>query len=130
MVYQRDQAIKNFKPEPYFELNAEIVANQQKFVAKLDSYQRFKDETGLMIFMLAKHVQNDDYLSSLETTAFLETQIKPEVKTTLRSLQLFGPAPTTHQGAYQGHIALYASTSSGTGQTGTHLQLIPPSRPG
>lgn len=42
MVYQRDQAIKNFKPEPYFELNAEILANQQKFVAKLDPYQRFK----------------------------------------------------------------------------------------
>ena len=36
MVYQRDQAIKNFKPEPYFELNAEILANQQKFFAKLD----------------------------------------------------------------------------------------------
>ncbi|QGQ39126.1 hypothetical protein GMA16_15760 (plasmid) [Lactiplantibacillus plantarum] len=55
--YQRDQAIKNFKPEPYFELNAEILANQQEFVAKLDSYQRFKDETGLMTFMQAKHVQ-------------------------------------------------------------------------
>ncbi|MGA3410018.1 DNA topoisomerase III [Lactiplantibacillus pentosus] len=57
MVYQRDQAIKNFKPEPYFELNAEILANQQKFVAKLDPYQRFKDEAGLITFMQAKHVQ-------------------------------------------------------------------------
>jgi DNA topoisomerase-3 len=57
MVYRRDQAIKNFKPEPYFELNAEILANQQKFVAKLDPYQRFKDEAGLMTFMQAKHVQ-------------------------------------------------------------------------
>ena len=57
MVYQRDQAIKNFKPAPYFELNAEILANQQKFVAKLDPYQRFKDEAGLMTFMQAKHVQ-------------------------------------------------------------------------
>ena len=57
MVYQRDQAIKNFKPEPYFELNAEILANQQKFVAKLDPYQRFKDETWLITFMQAKHVQ-------------------------------------------------------------------------
>jgi DNA topoisomerase-3 len=28
MVYQRDQAIKNFKPEPYFELNAEILTNR------------------------------------------------------------------------------------------------------
>ncbi|NRO21829.1 type IA DNA topoisomerase [Lactobacillus helveticus] len=57
MVYQRDQAIKNFKPEPYFELNAEILANQQKLNAKLDPYQRFKDETGLITFMQAKHVQ-------------------------------------------------------------------------
>ena len=57
MVYQRDRTIKNFKPEPYFELNAEILANQQKFVAKLDPYQRFKDETGLITFMEAKHVQ-------------------------------------------------------------------------
>lgn len=57
MVYQRDQAIKNFKPEPYFELNAEILANQQKFAAKLDPYQRFKNEIGLMTFMQAKHVQ-------------------------------------------------------------------------
>ena len=57
MVYQRDQTIKNFKPEPYFELNAEILANQQKFVAKLDPYQRFKDEAGLITFMQAKHVQ-------------------------------------------------------------------------
>ena len=50
MVYQRDQAIKNFKPEPYLELNAEILANQQKFAAKLDPYQRFKNEAGLMTF--------------------------------------------------------------------------------
>ena len=57
MVYRRDQAIKNFKPKLYFELNAEILANQQKFVAKLDPYQRFKDETGLITFMQAKHVQ-------------------------------------------------------------------------
>ena len=53
----RQVLIKNFKPEPYFELNAEILANQQKFNAKLDPYQRFKDETGLMTFMQAKHVQ-------------------------------------------------------------------------
>ena len=57
MVYQRDQAIKNFKPEPYFELNAEILANQQKFNAKLDPYQRFKDESGLIVFMQGKNVE-------------------------------------------------------------------------
>ena len=57
MVYQRDQLIKNFKSEPYFELNAEILANRQKLEAKLDPYQRFKDESGLMTFMQDKHVQ-------------------------------------------------------------------------
>ncbi len=57
MVYQRDQVNKTFKPEHYFELNAEILANQQEFVAKLDPYQRFQDETGLTTFMQAKHVQ-------------------------------------------------------------------------
>ncbi|KKX43452.1 hypothetical protein WH27_15220 (plasmid) [Lactiplantibacillus plantarum] len=57
MAYQREQLIKNFKPEPYFELNAEILANQQKFEAKLDPYQRFKDESGLMTFMQAKRIQ-------------------------------------------------------------------------
>lgn len=57
MVYQRDQTIKNFKPEPYFEINAKILAHDQKFVAKLDPYQRFKDEKGLITFMEAKSVQ-------------------------------------------------------------------------
>ncbi|MDV7714928.1 DNA topoisomerase III [Oenococcus oeni] len=57
MVYQRDQEIKNFKPEPYFEISAEILSNRQKFVAKLDPYQRFKDEGSLTSFMEAKDLR-------------------------------------------------------------------------
>lgn len=57
MVYQRDLAIQNFNPEPYFELKAEILAEQQKFVAKLDPYQRFKDEKGLLAFMSEKRLE-------------------------------------------------------------------------
>lgn len=57
MVYQRDLAIQNFNPEPYFELKAEIIAEQQKFVAKLDPYQRFKDEKGLLAFMSEKRLE-------------------------------------------------------------------------
>lgn len=57
MVYQRDLAIQNFNPEPYFELKAEILAEQQKFVAKLDPYQRFKDEKGLLAFMSEKRLK-------------------------------------------------------------------------
>jgi DNA topoisomerase-3 len=47
MVYQRDLAIKDFKSEPYLELNAKILANSQEFEAKLDPYKRFKDEKQL-----------------------------------------------------------------------------------
>ncbi len=57
MVYQRDLAIQNFNPEPYFELKAEILAEQEKFVAKLDPYQRFKDEKGLLVFMSEKRLE-------------------------------------------------------------------------
>jgi DNA topoisomerase-3 len=72
MVYQRDQAIKNFKPEPYLELNAKVLANQQKFVAKLDPYQRFKDEKSLITFMQEKNVQKGQQpglIKSVEKTA-------------------------------------------------------------
>lgn len=57
MVYQRDLAVKNFKPEPYLELNAEIDANSQKFVAKLDPYKRFLDENQLVTFMSDKNLE-------------------------------------------------------------------------
>lgn len=57
MVYQRDLAIKNFKSEPYLELNAEVEANSQKFVAKLDPYKRFLDEDQLITFMSDKNLE-------------------------------------------------------------------------
>lgn len=57
MIYQRDLAIKNFKPEPYFELNAKISVDSQNFDAKLDPYKRFKDEKRLISFMNDKSVQ-------------------------------------------------------------------------
>lgn len=56
MIYQRDLAIKNFKPEPYFELNASILVDSQKFEAKLDPYKRFKDERQINTFMDEKSV--------------------------------------------------------------------------
>lgn len=57
MIYQRDLAIKNFKSEPYFELNAKISVDSQNFDAKLDPYKRFKDENQLFTFMDDKSVQ-------------------------------------------------------------------------
>lgn len=58
MVYQRDQAIENFKPEPYFEFKAKIAVDSGTFEAKLEPYQRFKDTTGINTFMQAKSIQN------------------------------------------------------------------------
>ena len=57
MVYQRDLAIKNFKPEPYLELNAKVTANSQEFKAKLEPYKRFKDKEQLNTYMNEKNVQ-------------------------------------------------------------------------
>lgn len=57
MVYQRDLAIRNFKPEPYLELNAQILTDSQEFEAKLDPYKRFKDGNQLNTFMNDKNVQ-------------------------------------------------------------------------
>lgn len=58
MVYQRDQAIENFKPEPYFEFKAKVTVDSGTFEAKLEPYQRFKDTTGINTFMQAKSIQN------------------------------------------------------------------------
>ncbi len=49
MVYQRDEVIENFQPEPYFELKAKIVVDSGTFDAKLEPYQRFKDTAGIKI---------------------------------------------------------------------------------
>lgn len=76
MVYERDLAIQNFKPEPYFELEAEISAEKQKFEAKLTPNQRFKDQASLMNFMQAHNVHNGrqdgvikDVSKAIKTTA-------------------------------------------------------------
>src|SRR5699024_3629013 len=58
MVYQREQAIKNFQPEPYLELNARIMtANKEQFTAALEPHQRFKDEPQLQQFLAKQQVQ-------------------------------------------------------------------------
>ncbi|WP_353991439.1 DNA topoisomerase III (plasmid) [Lacticaseibacillus paracasei] len=72
MVYQRDQAIQNFKPEPYFELQAEIAAEQQKFVAKLDPTQKFPDKVSLQVFMAGNGLKNgaqDGIIKDVQKTA-------------------------------------------------------------
>lgn len=57
MVYQRDQALTNFKPQPFYELQATVATNQGNFDAKLDPHQRFDDEAGVQTFMRAQGLQ-------------------------------------------------------------------------
>lgn len=56
MIYKRDQAIANFKPEPYFELEADIQVGNQAFTAKLDPTQRFKDQATVDNYMSGKNI--------------------------------------------------------------------------
>ncbi|MBS0935713.1 type IA DNA topoisomerase [Lactiplantibacillus plantarum] len=56
MVYERDLAIQNFKPVPYFELQAQIMTPNGVFEARLDPYQRFKEPAELTAFQQAKQV--------------------------------------------------------------------------
>ena len=125
MVYQRDQAIKNFKPEPYFELNAEILANQQKFVAKLDPYQRFKNETGLMIFMKAKHVQKGSQDGLIKD---VQKQAKKRASPQLFSLSSLQSAMNKryHASASQTLAVISGLVSKGSSSTALH-NVIPAS---
>lgn len=51
LIYKREQEVQNFKPTPFIEINAEILADGQKFVAKLDPYKRFLEQNQLDTFM-------------------------------------------------------------------------------
>lgn len=42
IVHKRQKEIENFKPEPFFELDAKVQAENGEFIAHLDPHQRFK----------------------------------------------------------------------------------------
>ncbi|EQC83930.1 DNA topoisomerase III [Lactococcus cremoris] len=58
LVYKRYLEIKNFKPTPYFEINAEVQAGADKFNGKLDPYIRFSDKNKLNDFAKEKNIKS------------------------------------------------------------------------
>lgn len=47
LIYKREQEVQNFRPTPFIDINSEILADGQKFVAKLDPYKRFLEQNQL-----------------------------------------------------------------------------------
>lgn len=57
MIYQRQQEIENFKKEPFFELEGNILAKQGNFKALLSPSERFKNEAEAITFINEKNAQ-------------------------------------------------------------------------
>lgn len=48
MIYQLQEAIRNFKKEPYFESEAKIVSKNGRFIGKMDPKKSFKTSEELV----------------------------------------------------------------------------------
>ncbi|WP_410985474.1 DNA topoisomerase III [Bacillus cereus] len=57
MLYQRQLEIENFKKEPFFELEGNILAEQGNFKALLSPSERFKNEDEVITFIDEKNAQ-------------------------------------------------------------------------
>ncbi|MBD9712097.1 type IA DNA topoisomerase [Enterococcus faecium] len=54
LIFQRQEAIENFKKEPFFEVEASIKVNQGSFKGVLSPTQRFKTQEELLAFVSSK----------------------------------------------------------------------------
>ncbi|HFN9855008.1 TPA: DNA topoisomerase 3 [Enterococcus faecium] len=57
LIYQRQEAIENFKKEPFFEIEASIKVNQGSFKGVLSPSQRFKTQEELLAFVSSKQAK-------------------------------------------------------------------------
>lgn len=57
LIYQRQEAIENFKKEPFFEIEADITVKQGSFKGNLSSSERFKTQEELLSFVSSKHAK-------------------------------------------------------------------------
>lgn len=57
MIYQRQEAIQQFKKEPFFEIEASIKVNQGSFKGVLSPSQRFKMQEELLSFVSSKQAK-------------------------------------------------------------------------
>jgi len=57
MIYQRQEAIENFKKEPFFEVEASIKVKDRSFKGILSPTQRFKTQEELFTFVASKQAK-------------------------------------------------------------------------
>lgn len=57
LIFQRQEAIENFKKEPFFEVEASIKVNQGSFKGVLSPTQRFKTQEELLAFVSSKQAR-------------------------------------------------------------------------
>ncbi|ANS90117.1 DNA topoisomerase III [Staphylococcus pseudintermedius] len=57
LIFQRQEAIENFKKEPFFEVEASIKVNQGSFKGVLSPTQRFKSQEELLSFVSSKQAK-------------------------------------------------------------------------
>lgn len=87
MIYQRDQMIKNFKVSTYYELEAEILADDKKFDAKLTPSQQFQDKTSLITFRRDNRLENGQETGIIKSVQKEEKSIASPRLFSLSSLQ-------------------------------------------
>ena len=57
MIYQRQEAIEQFKKEPFFEIEADITVKQGTFKGTLIPTQRFSSKDELLTYLSSKHAE-------------------------------------------------------------------------
>ncbi|MDT2975065.1 type IA DNA topoisomerase [Enterococcus casseliflavus] len=57
LIFQRQEAIENFRKEPFFEVEASIKVNQGSFKGVLSPTQRFKTQEELLAFVSSKQAK-------------------------------------------------------------------------
>ena len=57
LIFQRQEAIENFRKEPFFEVEASIKVNQGSFKGVISPTQRFKTQEELLAFVSSEQLK-------------------------------------------------------------------------
>lgn len=60
LIFQRQEAIENFRKEPFFEVEASIKVNQGSFKGVISPTQRFKTQEELLAFVSSEQAKIGD----------------------------------------------------------------------
>ena len=67
LIFQRQEAIENFRKEPFFEVEASIKVNQGSFKGVISPTQRFKTQEELLAFVILSRLV-DTFISKISLT--------------------------------------------------------------